>query len=59
MTNNKATNTEGKDKDQTEIKSVFARLDSLEKKIDELENKDDVAIESIQHTTNIRLHYKT
>ena len=50
MTNNKATNTEGKE-DQKEIQSVCARLYSLEKKIDELVNKDDVAIEPKQQQT--------
>ena len=54
MTNNKATNTEGNEKDKKE-QCVFARLDSLEKKIDELVNKDDVAIELKQQQTYVSI----
>jgi len=49
-TNNKATNTGGKEKDQDE-QCVFARLDRLEKKIDDIVNKDDVVKGSKQQQT--------
>ena len=48
VTNNKGTNTECNGDDQQGLKSVTARLDSLERKIEKLVNKEDVTKESKQ-----------
>ena len=57
MTNNKGTNTECNGDDKQGLKSVTARLDSLEKKIEKLVIKEDVSKESKQMSYAEQMSY--